>query len=202
MSLARTIGKNTAYGVADKITQLGTRMILVPIVTGHIGLDGYGVWAILVVIMAHMRFGAIGVKSAFQKYVAEASGNGDYEETNRLLSTGAAAILALSILGLLPVALFARPLVEAMGVPEAFIAETARACTVLALIMMISNFAGVYEAVIMGAQRIDIVKKITIACLILEALATTLLLNLGCGIFCMAMVIALSEAGRMGCYFF
>ncbi|MHC4943845.1 MAG: lipopolysaccharide biosynthesis protein [Planctomycetota bacterium] len=202
MSLTQTIGKNTFYGVADKVTQLGTRLILVPIVTAHIGLDGYGVWAIIVIIMAHMRFGAIGVKSAFQKYVAEATGSGDFDQANRLVSTGAAAILALSVLGLVPIALFSLPLVKAMGVPEAFLAETANACMVLALIMVISNFAGVYEAVIMGAQRIDIVKKITIVFLVLEAVIITCLLYLGGGIFHMAMVMALSETGRMCCYFF
>lgn len=201
MSLAKTIGKNTAYGVADKITQLGTRLILVPIVTGHIGLDGYGVWAILMVIMAHMRFGAIGVKSAFQKYVAEATGSGDYDRANRLLSTGAAAMLLLSVAVLVPVAFFALPLVKALGVPETFLAETARACTVLAVIMVMSNFAGVFESIVMGAQRIDIVKKTTIVFLVIEALAITLLLHLGCGLFFMTLVISLSELCRLGCYF-
>lgn len=201
MSLGKTIGKNTFYGVADKVTQMGTRLILVPIVTAHIGLEGYGVWAIIVVIMAHMRFGAIGIKSAFQKYVAEATGSGNYDRANRLLSTGALGILILSLLGLIPVAIFSHAIAGAMGVPAAFLAETANACTVLAMIMVISNFAGVYEAVIMGAHRIDIVKKVTIVFLVLEAVAITFALSQGCGIFCMALIMAFSELGRMGIYF-
>ncbi|MFH1999297.1 MAG: MATE family efflux transporter, partial [Planctomycetota bacterium] len=127
MSLAKTIGKNTLYGVADKVTQMGTRLILVPIVTSHIGLEGYGVYAIIVVIMAHMRFGAIGIKSAFQKYVAEATGSGDYEKANRLLSTGTLGILLLSLAGLIPVAFFSHAIARAMGVPPAFLDETAQA---------------------------------------------------------------------------
>src|SRR3984893_10391673 len=87
-NLAVSIGKSTVFGVIARFAQVGTRLITVPIVISHLGIGGYGIWAIIMTAAAYMRFGSIGIKSAFQKYVAEATGSGDFETTNRLLSTG------------------------------------------------------------------------------------------------------------------
>src|ERR1700682_5649208 len=76
--LAASIGRNTIFGIISGLTQVATRLVTVPIVIAHLGLGGYGIWAIIMTIAAYMRFGAVGVKCAFQKYVAEATGSGDY----------------------------------------------------------------------------------------------------------------------------
>src|SRR6202035_5145794 len=46
-NLASSIGKNTIFGVMSKIAQIATRLLTVPIVISHLGLDGYGIWAII-----------------------------------------------------------------------------------------------------------------------------------------------------------
>src|SRR5207302_7494529 len=116
-SLAVMIGTNTVFGVIARLAQAGTRLITVPIVITHLGLGGYGIWAIIMTAAAYMRFGSIGIKSAFQKYVAEATGTKDFETTNKLLSTGCALMLVLSLAGLVPIAVFSRKLAVLAGVP-------------------------------------------------------------------------------------
>ena len=69
-NLAASIGKNTIFGVMSKIAQIATRLLTVPIVISHLGLDGYGIWAIIGTAGAYMRFGSFRIKSSFQKYVA------------------------------------------------------------------------------------------------------------------------------------
>ncbi len=101
--LARTIGKNAIFGVAASIVQVGTRFVMVPVVIYHLGIDGYGIWSIIMATARYMRFGSAGLKSAFQKYVAEATANGDFETANKLLSTGSISMLVLSLIGLIPV---------------------------------------------------------------------------------------------------
>ena len=160
-SLAHTIGKNTIFGVVARIAQAGTRLITVPVVIAHLGLGGYGIWAIIMTASAYMRFGSIGIKSAFQKYVAEATGTGNYEEANRLLSTGSAAMFVLSICGLIPISLFSRQLAGALGVPPEFLKSAAGAISMLAVIMVLSNVAAAFEAIIMGGHRIDLARKFT-----------------------------------------
>ena len=197
--LAASIGKNTVFGVVAKVTQVATRLVTIPLVITHLGLDGYGIWSIVMTTAAYMRFGSIGIKSAFQKYVAEAVAKEDYEATNRLLSTGCAFMLLLSVIGLLPVAFFAEKLASASGVPPQFLAASAKAISVLALIMVISNFGAVYEAIVMGGHRIDLARKFTTFFCVAEAIAIVGFLHYGFGLVAMACVMATSEIGFITC---
>jgi O-antigen/teichoic acid export membrane protein len=198
-NLAVTIGKNTIFGIVANVAQVGTRLVTVPIVIGYLGLGGYGIWNIIMTAAAYMRFGSIGIKSAFQKYVAEATGNGDYETANKLLSTGCAAMLALSVAGLIPIAFFSRVLAKAAGVPPEFLKSTAGAISVLALIMVMSNVGAVFEAIVMGGHRIDIARKFTTFFTVAEAVAIVIVLHFGFGLFAMATIMAASEVGFVTC---
>src|SRR5215471_19248397 len=86
------VGRNTLFGVGASVLQVATRLVTVPIVIGHLGMGGYGIWNIVLTIASYMRFGTVGIKSAFQKYVAEATGNGCYDRASKLLSTGTVGI--------------------------------------------------------------------------------------------------------------
>ena len=197
--LAATIGKNTIFGVTASLAQVGTRLVTVPIVIAHLGVDGYGIWAIIMTLAAYMRFGSIGIKSAFQKYVAEATGNGDFSKVNRLLSTGSFGMLLISMVGFVPVALFSRQLAHLAGIPDRFISSSAGAIVVLGAIMLLSNFGAVYEAIVMGGHRIDLSRKFVSVFTVLEAIAIVIVLHFGYGLMAMASIMAISELCYLGC---
>lgn len=199
--LAVTIGRNTFFGIVSRFAQVATRLVTIPIVIAHLGLGGYGIWSIIMTTAAYMRFGSVGVKSAFQKYVAEATGNNDYEATNRLLSTGCALMLVLSVAGLVPVVFFSTAIAKAGGVPPEFLHSTAGSISVLALIMVMSNVGAVFEAIVMGGHRIDLARKFTTFYTVAEAIAIVIVLHYGYGLFAMALVMAASEVGFVfSCY--
>jgi O-antigen/teichoic acid export membrane protein len=199
--LAVTIGRNTIFGIVSRFAQVATRLVTIPIVIAHLGLGGYGIWSIIMTTAAYMRFGSVGVKSAFQKYVAEATGNNDFEAANRLLSTGCALMLGLSVAGLIPVVFFSSGIAKAGGVPPEFLHSTAGSISILALIMVMSNVGAVFEAIVMGGHRIDLARKFTTFYTVAEAVAIVVVLHFGYGLFAMALVMAASEVGFVAsCY--
>ena len=201
-NLAASIGRNTLFGVLSNFAQVGTRLVTVPIVIHHLGLGGYGIWNIIMATATYMRFGSVGVKTAFQKYVAEATGDGNYERANKLLSTGFAVMLLLSIAGLIPVALFAANIARAAGVPQEFLKSAAGAISLLAWIMVMANVGATFEAIIMGGHRIDLVRKLGTALTVAEAAVIVIVLRLGFGLFAMAAVMGISELCYItACYF-
>jgi O-antigen/teichoic acid export membrane protein len=191
--LAATIGKNTIFGIVASGVQIGTRLVSVPVVIHYLGLGGYGIWSIIMVTAAYMRFGTAGIKSAFQKYVAEATGNGDFEKANKLVSTGSISILLLSLAGLIPVAILSHKLALATGVPAEFLSSAAASITVLAAIYVVSNFGAAYESIVMGGHRIDLTRKYTTVLTVLEAIIIIALLHAHYGLFAMALVMGASE---------
>jgi O-antigen/teichoic acid export membrane protein len=200
--LAASIGKNTLFGVISNIAQVVTRLVTVPIVIHHLGLGGYGIWNIIVTTATYMRFGSVGVKTAFQKYVAEATGNGDYQRANQLLSTGFAVMLALSVAGLIPVALLSTRIAQAAGVPQEFLKSASGAIALLAWIMVMANVGATFEAIVMGGHRIDLVRKFGTALTVAEAVAIVVVLYFGQGLYAMAAVMGISELLYItACYF-
>lgn len=181
------------YGIIASLSQVGTRLVTIPIVIYHLGLDGYGIWAIIMTAAMYMRFGSSGIKGAFQKYVAEATGTENYDEASRLLSTGTAAMAILSVVGLVPVMIFSRPLAQVAGVPPRFLHDAAMAFSVLALTMIFANSAAAYEAIVLGGHRVDVARKINTILTVAEAAAIIIVLHFGYGLFAMSCVMAASE---------
>ena len=190
--LAATIGKSTMFGIIARWAQIGTRFVTIPIVIAHLGLGGYGIWSIIMTTAAYMRFGSMGTKAAFQKYVADATGDGDFEKANKLLSTGCAVMLGLSLTGLIPVALLSHRLAEAAGVPPEFLSSASVAISVLAVIMVLSNVGSVYEAIVMGGHRVDLIGKSSVLITLAESTAIVVVLHFGNGLLAMAIVMAVS----------
>jgi O-antigen/teichoic acid export membrane protein len=191
--LAATIGKSAIFGVVSSGAQVATRLVTVPIVIHHLGLGGYGIWSIIIVTAAYMRFGSAGIKSAFQKYVAEATGNNNFESANRLVSTGSITMLVLSMVGLVPVAIFSRSAARASGVPPEFLSAAAASIAVLACIYVVSNFGAAFEAIVMGGHRIDLTRKYATILTVCEAIVIVALLHFGYGLLAMTLVMGASE---------
>jgi O-antigen/teichoic acid export membrane protein len=191
--VARSIGRNTMFGMVSNFTQVATRLFTVPVVIHYLGLGGYGIWNVIMMTATYMRFGSVGVRTAFQKYVAESTGDGNYDRANQLLSTGTVIMLVLSVCGLVPAALFSSQIAMFVGVPACFLRETSGAISLLALIMLMANVGAAFEAIVMGAHRIDLVRMFRTALTIMEAVAIILALYLGGGLFAMACVMGASE---------
>lgn len=198
-NLAASVGRNTIFGAVSGATNVATRLITIPIVIAHLGLGGYGIWSIIMTTAAYMRFGAVGVKSAFQKYVAEATGDGDYDRASRLLSTGCGVMLVLSVVGLVPVLFLSGNFARMAGVPAEFLSPTSKSISVLAVIMILSNVGAVFEAILMGGHRIDVARRFSTTCVILEAIAIVSVLHRGYGLLAMASVMGISELGYVLC---
>jgi len=190
------------FGVVATVVQVLTRLVTVPIVIHHLGLGGYGIWNVIMMTATYMRFGSVGVKSAFQKYVAEATGNGDFERANRLLSTGSAILLAFSVVGLIPVALFSQRIAHLAGVPPEFLKSAAGAIALLAVIMLMANVGAAFEAIVMGGHRIDLLRKLGTFFSVAEAGAIVTALHFGYGLAAMAAVMGTSELLYLTCCYF
>jgi O-antigen/teichoic acid export membrane protein len=181
--------------------QVGTRFVMVPAVIYHLGLGGYGIWAIIMATASYMRFGSAGLKSAFQKYVAESTGTGDFDTANKLLSTGSISMLVVSLIGLIPLAIYSQELASISGVPPELLRAARGSITLLALIMIMANFGAAFEAILMGAHRIDLTRTFSVVTTVAEAVAIITMLHFGRGLFAMAATMAASELAYVGCCF-
>ena len=125
-ALVASIGKNTFFGVAGNIVHVLARIMVVPVIIRRLGLDGYGIWAVLMAIAAYMTLGVRRHQIRVPKVCGGSNRHGDFDRASRLLSTGTAAVLLLSLVALLPLAIFSRSLAIAVGVPKLFLVPASK----------------------------------------------------------------------------
>ncbi len=200
MELAQQVGRNTLFSAGATILNYATKLMVAPLAIYFLGLDGYGVWSIVVAVVNYTRVGISGTEAAFQKYVAEATATEDYGLASRLLSTGGVAITLISALIALPLIVFATRLVRLAGTPEEFVYQAARSVQFMAGAIIVANIGGVYRAVIQGAHRMDLSRRVEMVSTVLEGIATAILLIKGAGLFAVTIPFACAEGVRCFVY--
>lgn len=198
-SLAHSMSRGTFFGLTANLLRVGTRLVLVPIFISHLGLGGYGIWATLMVIAGYLRFGSGGVKTCFQKYVAEAAEKGDFERANQLLTTGTVAFVAVSSIALVPAAVFPRFLAHLVGIPEQYVSQSAAAITLLAAAYLICDCVAVFESAVLGVHRVDLTQYLSAAVTIFTLAFYLVAFRLGCGLATLVFGMALGEVGYAVC---
>jgi len=89
--------RNVSAEAGARLLYLATRFFIPPFVLSHIGMEAYGFYGAVFVLVAYFGMSAIGFSSAYIKYLAEFSASGEYEKANRLLSSGFTLMIVVSI---------------------------------------------------------------------------------------------------------
>jgi len=192
-SVAGSVSKGTLSGVFANLIRFGTRLVLVPVLISHLGLGGYGIWATLLVIASYLRFGSAGIKTCFQKYVAEAYATGNFDLVNQLLTTGTAIFVGISGLFLIPAAFFAPVLARWIGIPQQYVSSSSAAIMLLAIGYLVSNAMAAFESAVLGAHRVYLMQYASVALMFFELGWSIVILHWGYGITTLALGMAIGE---------
>lgn len=201
INLVESLSRNTFVSIVAQVTNIFIKAIMIPISIHYLGIAGFGIWSIITNVQNYFSLGGGGIGSAFQKYVAEATGTGDYDRASRLLSSGSIGVLILSLLVLGPAIIFVRPLSEILHVTPQYITQFSACVVMIAATMIIFNFMGIYGAITMGSHRIEVVKAIDIINHIIYAVLAVVFLVMGYGLVGMTMALSISYIIRAIMYF-
>jgi O-antigen/teichoic acid export membrane protein len=95
----RRLLQNVSAEAGARVFYLVTRFFIPPFVLARVGMEAYGLYGTVFVLVAYFGMSAIGFSSAYIKYVAEFAANGENARANRLLSSGFTLMSAIGILG-------------------------------------------------------------------------------------------------------
>lgn len=202
IDLVESLSRNTFVSIFAQVTNIFIKAIMIPISIHYLGVAGFGIWSIITNVQNYFSLGGGGIGSAFQKYVAEATGTGDYDRASRLLSSGSIGVLTLSLIVLGPAIIFVRPLSEILHVTPMYITQFSWCVIIIAVTMIIFNFMGIYGAITMGSHRIEVVKIIDIINHIVYAVLAVVFLMMGMGLVGMTLALSISYIVRAIMYFF
>ncbi len=91
----RHFGTNVAATVSARVVNMARGVCLVPFLLWHIGLEAYGIWTTIFILVSYVGVTTLGLSNVYIKYVAEFHARREYDKANALLSTGLSITIPL-----------------------------------------------------------------------------------------------------------
>ncbi len=95
LSFGATVRRNVSVTLLARIGYMITRVMIPPFVLARIGLDAYGIWTMVFILVSYFGTSTLGISNVYIKYVAEFNARREYDRINSLLSTGLAVTVPL-----------------------------------------------------------------------------------------------------------
>ncbi|MCL0097493.1 oligosaccharide flippase family protein [Dehalococcoidia bacterium] len=181
-SVSQKIVRNTKFNVLGTFWGILVALFLTPYIIGHIGVERFGIWAIVAVLTGYFGLLDFGIGTSFIKYISEFYAKKDYEKVNQVVNTG---VIFYSIFAALIIALaffIINPLLNVSNVPPELYSEARFVFLLGIIIFAVSNALSSLEAIQGGLQRMDITNKVEIAVSIPMIIGTIFFLERGYGL--------------------
>jgi O-antigen/teichoic acid export membrane protein len=180
--LATLVLRNAVVGGIARIITLAVGLALTSYLVSRLGVDRFGVWALVSVVTGVVGLFDLGLKTSFVKFLAEVQARGDAEATRAILSTGFFSYLVFA--ALVGAALLAAPerLMDALRIPAALRAEAYATFLIGTAGFLVSAVLAVFPAVCDARQRMDLMHALGLVCLVIGAGLTVAAVEAGFGL--------------------
>ncbi|MCL0092617.1 oligosaccharide flippase family protein [Dehalococcoidia bacterium] len=181
-SVSQKIVRNTKFNVLGTFWGILVALFLTPYIIGHIGVERFGIWAIVAVLTGYFGLLDFGIGTSFIKYISEFYAKKDYEKVNQVINTG---VIFYSIFAALIIALaffIINPLLNLFNIPPELYSEARFVFLLGIIIFAVSNALSSLGAIQGGLQRMDITNKVEIAVSIPIIIGTIFFLERGYGL--------------------
>jgi O-antigen/teichoic acid export membrane protein len=180
--ISEKIIKNTIYNTIGKFWGILVVLFLTPYIVNRLGVERYGIWALLTSLVGYIGFLDLGVGGSYARYIAEYYTQKDYAKVNEVINTGFLFCLGLAGI-LIPLALFfTKPLLIFLKLDPSAYPEITFVLFLGVVIFSLSNATFVFGSVQTGLQRMELTNIVSVILTFPYALGVILFLELGYGL--------------------
>lgn len=180
--LSYRIIRNTLFNIMGRFWSFAVLFALTPYIIHHIGVERFGVWAIIGVLTGYLGLFDLGISTSFVKYIAEYYTRSDYGKINRVINTGFLFYLVFSFLIVVLAVMFIDPILSLFNIHSLLYSEAVFVFCLGLILFGVSNSFNVFAAIQNGLQRMDIGNKVAIAVSIPGVAGTVIALEFGYGL--------------------
>lgn len=181
-SVSEKIIKNTVFNTIGRFWGILVALFLTPYILNHVGIERYGIWAVIGVLTGYFGLLDFGMGTSFVKYISEYYAKKDHKSINQVVSTG---VVFYSIFGALIIAvafLAMTPLLVLFRIPRELYGEAVFVFRLGVILFAASSIFSAFQALQGGLQRMDVSNKIAIGVSVPMVLGTVWFLENGYGL--------------------
>ncbi|MDD5546635.1 MAG: flippase [Candidatus Omnitrophica bacterium] len=181
-SLSQKIIRNTVFNAAGDFWGILIALFLTPYIIHHIGIERFGILAIVGAITGYFSLFDFGIGSSFVKYIAEFYAKKDYEKINQVVNTGFVFYSIFAIFIIISTFFIINPLLALFKIPTHLYNEALFVFLLGIVLFGVTNALSPFLAIQGGLQRMDITNKVAISLSIPSAAGTIFFLEKGYGL--------------------
>ncbi len=181
-SLSQKIIRNTIYNIIGRTWGILVTLFLTPYIIRHIGIERFGIWAIIGVITGYFGLLDFGIGTSFVKYIAEFYSKREYGKINQVVNTGFIFYSIFAIFLIIIGFAIVGPLLNFFKIPSYLSNETTFVFLLGIIILSVSNALSPFGAIQGGLQRMDITNKVAMGLSVPNILGTIFFLERGYGL--------------------
>jgi len=154
-------------------------LIAYPIYLKYLGVEKYGLWAIVSVVFSFSQIGLAGIDTAITKYIASEYGQKKFRGITEYISTSFYILLVPSLILICLLALFKSQLSDFIKLKEVFRDKGVQLIFFVGLLSVFSFFVNAIKGVVVGIGRMDIANYSLLISRIIQVTLSVCLLLLG-----------------------
>ena len=181
-TVRNALSKNVVVDIGARVGYLVTRFFIPPFVLAHVGLEAYGLWATVFIIVSYVGISTFGISNVYIKYVAEYTARGEPERANALLSTGLVSTSALCLIIFALLLIWWPLVVNWLQVPDALQDAAYEVILLVVGIFLASLAFSGFSNALSGVQRQAAVQGIWVVAYVVATVLIFLLISQGRGI--------------------
>jgi O-antigen/teichoic acid export membrane protein len=182
----RHFSRNVFTTILARVVNMLRGVVLVPFLLYHLGLEAYGIWTTIFILVSYVGITTLGLSNVYVKYAAEFHARREYDKVNSLLSTGLVITVPLCsaiFLGFLFGWKWFAPLLH---LPPAHAVDGKEAVLIVLGIFLSAISLNGFGDILAGTQQIAATQWFLIMGILAEFAAILLLVGAGRGIRGMA----------------
>ena len=174
--------RNTVYNAIGRFWEIIVALFLSPYIIGHIGIERFGIWALVSVLTGCFSLMDFGIRASFVRFIAEYHAKGDLDGVNRVVSTGFVFYCAMAVMMCAAGFLFVGPVINFLKISPGLRLEAQYVFVLGIVVFAIGSALSPVGALQTGLQRMDVSSKISVALSIPNVVGTVIFLETGCGL--------------------
>jgi len=180
--ISQRILRNTLYNSLGVSCSVLVSLLLTPYIIHHIGIERFGIWAIVNVLIAYFGFLDFSLGIPVVKYVSEFYALKDFSRLNQLVNTAFVYYGALAMIVSISGLIFSSLILDFFTMPSALYQESLFVVRIGIISFSCFSIFSIFTSVLVGLQYMDITNKILIAGSIINVAGTVFVLKSGYGI--------------------
>jgi len=152
----KQLTKNSLSGVSRSVIITLTFLVAYPIYISKLGVQTFGVWVMLNVIIMWSQLGTLGIPQTIMKFVAGSAANGDRKELVEYISSSLSIILISGIAIAILLFFVKKPLGNFLKVPATIKPQMPSFIFFTGLVVLVSFLAQSINSILSGIGRMDL----------------------------------------------